>query len=397
VKILIVHQHFRLPSEGGAIRSYYLATALKMRGFDVVVVTAHNKQTYETLSIEGIEVHYLPIPYDNKFGFFARIWSFLRFVRQSVEAALRISNLDICYAISVPLTVGIVAMRLKRRKNIPYIFEVGDLWPDAPIQLGFIKNVLLQRAVYLMESRIYRDAKSIVALSTDIALAIEKKISGKRIDVIPNMADCDFYVPEKKDEARELRFEVQNKFVVSYIGAIGFANGLEYFLKCAEAAGKAQMNVHFLLCGEGAMLESLKRITAESDLQNLSFLNFTTRDGVKEIFQVTDAAFVCYRDVPILETGSPNKYFDALAAGKLIVNNFGGWIKKEIEENQCGISLNPKDPMDFRKKMKPFLDSPVLLQQFQTASRRLAETKYARNLLSEKFASIFDGQSDSGL
>jgi hypothetical protein len=76
---------------------------------------------------------------------------------------------------------------------------------------------------------------------------------------------------------------------------------------------------------------------------------------------ITDAAFVCYKNVPILETGSPNKYFDGLAAGKLIVINFGGWIRKEIEEKQCGIYADPQQPTDFVKKIRPFICDQKLL------------------------------------
>ncbi len=75
---------------------------------------------------------------------------------------------------------------------MPYIFEVGDLWPDAPVQMGFVKNYFLVSLLFRLEKLIYREAKSIVALSLPIKEAIENKIGDKKIDIIPNMADCDF-------------------------------------------------------------------------------------------------------------------------------------------------------------------------------------------------------------
>ena len=239
-----------------------------------------------------------------------------------------------------------------------------------------------------MEKFIYDRTEAIVALSPMIKAAVEKKIPGKPVHLIPNMADTDFYKPEEKDEAMLRKFGVTDKFVVSYIGAIGLANGLDFYLECARACQGTGLPVHFLLCGDGALLENFKGIVKQHQLKNFSILPFQNRDGVKEVMNVTDATFICYRPVPILETGSPNKYFDGLAAGKLILINFGGWVKEEIEKVSCGVYINSKSPHEFVKKIEAFVSDTHRLKQYQQASRLLAESKYSRILLSEKFAGI---------
>ncbi|MEQ1586212.1 MAG: glycosyltransferase family 4 protein [Cyclobacteriaceae bacterium] len=389
MKILILHQHFNTPEKGGAIRSYYLAKALVDKGMEVVVITAHNEKQYKKEITEGIEVHYLPVAYDNRFGFTARSWSFLKYVKGVIGIASRFKDFNYCYAISVPLTVGLAAMWIKLRYKIPYIFEVGDLWPDAPVQMGFIKNYVFAHLLYKLERRIYQSAQSIVALSPSIQAAIESKVRDKKVHLIPNMADCEFYRPEPKQKQLVQQFGVYGKFVVSYIGAVGVANGLDYFLECANAARKAKLPIHFFICGDGALVDRLKKNAQQLSLVNLTFLDFTNRKGVQDLLNVTDAAFICYKQVPILETGSPNKFFDGLAAGKLIIINFEGWIKKELEENQCGFYSNPQQPTDFVKRIAPFLHEQELLSRYQVASRRLAEKKYSREQLSTEFAAIF--------
>jgi glycosyltransferase involved in cell wall biosynthesis len=390
VKILILHQHFNTPQKGGAIRSYYLAKALVDRGLEVIVITAHNQATYKREDVEGIEVHYLPVAYDNRFGFAARSWSFIKYVNGVLDLAKQFQDVDYCYAISVPLTVGLAAMRIKGRYKIPYIFEVGDLWPEAPIQMGFVKNYFFQQALYALEKRIYKSADSIVALSSSIQSAIEQKVPGKKIHLIPNMADCDFYHPESKQLALEEKYNVQEKFVVSYIGAIGVANGLDYFLACARASRKANLPIHFLLCGDGAELDRLKKSADQHELHNLTFLPFTNREGVREVMNVTDASFICYKPVSVLETGSPNKYFDGLAAGKMIIINFGGWIREEIEENNCGVYINPLEPADFVRKISPILEDKENQRKLSSKARALAERNYSREKLGSKFGDIFN-------
>jgi glycosyltransferase involved in cell wall biosynthesis len=389
MNILILHQHFKTPQEGGAIRSYYLAKALVDGGAQVSVITAHNKKAMEQKKIEGIEVLYLPVAYENSFAFAARSWSFMKYVWGVIKVSKHFKQADYCYAISVPLTVGLAAQWIKRRHHIPFIFEVGDMWPDAPIQMGFVTNIVLKRVLYQLEYSIYQSADSIVALSPGIKSSIEKKVPEKKVHLIPNMADCDFFKPELKLAALEEKYLVKGKFVVSYIGAVGLANGLDYFLECANASRKADLPIHFFICGEGALLPRLKRNATQSGLVNLTFVDFRNREGVRELLNVTDAAFICYKPLPVLETGSPNKFFDGLAAGKLIIINFGGWIKNEIETHLCGFYVNPNQPIDFTKKIIPFLSDKKLLENYQQASRKLAEKHYSRNLLSIRYTGIF--------
>jgi glycosyltransferase involved in cell wall biosynthesis len=373
LKILILHQHFKTPQTGGAIRSWYLAKGLLEHGHTPIVITSHNEKKYIHTTIDGIEVHYLPIAYENSFDYYRRSVAFLRFVYSSIRVAARIHNVDRIYAISVPLTIAFVARWTSFRKGIPYFFEVGDLWPDAPVEMGFIRNPLMKVSLYSVEKTAYRKARLVVALSPAIRDAILKKVPDARVITIPNISDCEFYKPTPRHDDK--------KFVVSYIGATGLANGLDYLLECANVCRKAALPVHFIVCGTGALLERLKGNAKQLGLQNITFTGFVNRDGVRDVMNITDAVFVCYKDLPILETGSPNKFFDGLAAGKLIVINFGGWIKKEIEEHRCGVAISKKDPTDFINKIRTFITDPDLLKEYQMNSRKLAEQKYERKKL----------------
>ena len=386
MKVLILHQHFNTPYEGGAIRSYYLAKALVDKGFETVVVTGSNDKE-GIQDVDGITVHYLKVPYNNNFGFLKRGISFVRFVNRAVVEAKKIQTADLVYAISVPLTVGIAAMRIQKRFGIPFIFEVGDLWPEAPIEMGFINNAILRNYFIGLERKVYEKAESVIALSTAIEDGVRRVVPNKKIHLIPNMADTDFYKPKPKDKVLEKKFGVDKKFVISYIGALGFANGLDHLLDAARFAHTARLEVKFLICGEGAMREKLSKKITEEKIENVSLLPFANRDGVREIMNVTDASFISYLPFKVLETGSPNKYFDALAAGKMVITNFGGWIRDEVEKEKLGFSYS-NEPNEFVKKLTAFLSDPSLVAGAQRNSRVLAERKYSRKILSERFAGI---------
>jgi len=387
VNILIIHQHFKTPDEGGALRSYFLAKALVKKGFKVQVLTGlSGKNRQSQVHIEGFEVHYLPVTYANNFGFWRRIFSFLKFVWLCIRVSRKLRDVELVYAISVPLTVGLAARWMKWRHGIPYIFEVGDLWPDAAIELDVIQNSILKNFLWRMERRIYMNAKSIVALSPAIREAIQKKAPGKTLYVIPNMSDCEYFKEERKDERLAEKLKVRGKFVVSYFGAMGFANGLEYLLEGARFCQDENLPIHFILAGDGAERMNLVEKSKKLKLNNFSFQTFQNRDGIHELMNVTDAVFVCYRNAPILETGSPNKFFDGLAAGKLIIVNFGGWIRKEIEEAQCGFYVNPAKPEEIAAQLKTLLTKPST--EYGKKARELAMMKFSREKLTEAWVDI---------
>lgn len=388
MKILYLHQYFRTPEEGGAIRSYYLARGLVEHGIDVELITSHNEPDMVTRDIDGIKVHYLPVRYDNRDGFLKRLFAFFKFMRLARKKAAEIKEVDLVYATSTPLTIGVSAMKIKKDKKIPYYFEVRDLWPEAPFQMGVIRNKFLKQYLKNLEAKVYDEADQLIALSPGIKQGIAATQPGKPIAVIPNMSDIDFFKPEKKQPELKELFKTRGDFVISYFGAIGRANHLEYLLAAANAALKAELKIKFLIIGEGSELSRLKYLAKHFDLTNVSFLPFQNKYNLRRVLNVTDAAYVSFISKPIMETNSPNKFFDALAAGKLIITNTKGWVKDIVEEQDCGFYYNPDRPADFVSRIRPYTEDPKNLSVAQAAAREVAEKQFARSVQVQKLVEL---------
>lgn len=385
MKILYIHQYFKTPEEGGSIRSYYLAKGLVDAGHEVTMITAHSADQ-SIRNIDGIQVHYLPVPYDNSFGFFQRIWSFWQFVRLAKKEAKKVSKHDLAYVMTTPLTTGFIATYLKKELNLPYYFEVGDLWPEAPIQMGVIKNRLLKKWLYSLERKFYFEADRVIALSPAIRNYVEKVSPNTKVYVIPNMADCQFFEPQNNVGD----FSESNKFQVTYCGAIGKANQLEYLIASAKESNQQSLPIHFNIIGYGSEMKRLKSLAKR--MQNVSFYPHSSKKCVKNLLEKSDAVYVSFKDVHVLGTGSPNKFFDSLAAGKLTIINFNGWIKQLISKNKCGFYHDPNSPKEFVKKMKVFLDSPELLSKYQKNGRKLAELYYDKDIQVTKLLKILNNE-----
>ncbi|MEO1050873.1 MAG: glycosyltransferase family 4 protein [Bacteroidota bacterium] len=384
--ILYIHQYFKTPKEGGAIRSYYLAKGLVDKGFKVIMITAHNQKEYVHTYVDGIEVHYLPIYYANHLGFLARIKAFLTFAYKAIRLSRRIKGVDLSYVMTTPLTTGIIALWLKKFRKIPFYFEVGDLWPTAPVQMGSIKNPLLKRLLYAFESKLYKEAKKNIALSPAIQSYIEEKAPGKQVGMIPNISDTDFFQRSAKKEVLENKYDVKDQFVVTYLGAAGRANHLEYILEVAEACLKQGLKIKFMIAAEGSEEKRLQHIILERGITNVDFRPFTDKEGVKELMNITDAVFISYANVPVLQTGSPNKFFDGLAAGKIIIVNFEGWIKEVIEGANCGFYTDCLKPASFPEQISQYVFNDILRKTSQKNSRLVAEEFFAKSKLVDQLA-----------
>lgn len=387
-RILYIHQYFKTPEEGGAIRSYYLAKGLVEQGFSVEMLTAHSEKIPTHTQIDGINVHYLPVPYSNEMGFVKRLFSFYRFVKLAKKYIPQIKDIDLAYITSTPLTVGYLGLWLKNKKNIPYVFEVRDLWPTAPIEIGVIKGSLFKKYLYRLEKKIYQNAERIVALSPDMQKWIEEVAPSQTVDVIPNMADCAFFQQENKDPRLEAFYHAQNKFVITYFGSIGTTNHLEYLLDIAALCQEQQLNVAFKIVGKGSRKSHIKLLSYLKKLHNVSFVGYLNKEGVKRILNITDATYVCFANFPVLGSNSPNKLFDSLAAGKLTLVNTTGWTKKLVEDHACGFYAQPENPQEFVNQLMPFLDNRELLATYKDNARAVAESFYSKKNQISKLSQV---------
>ena len=394
MRIIYIHQYFKKITENGSHRSWYLASALSDAGFDVQMITAHHFPNKTEKINENFTVHYLNVPYDNSFGFFKRILAFFSFFWKSFFLAKKIikenkykSKKNIVYATSTPLTVGITAFLLEKFYKIPYFFEVRDLWPEAPIQMKVIKNFILIKILRFLERKIYQNASKIITLSPAMHAHVGEVLSNipkKEIFMFPNMSDNEFFTHKTGKK-------VLDTFSVVYFGTLGKANHLEYLLDIARFGNENNKKVDFFIVGDGAEKKRLEKMAY--DLPNVLFIKAFEKDLMNVFLGEMSAVYVSFLDIPVLESCSPNKFFDALAAGKMCITNTKGWLKTLVEDNQCGFYASPHNPADFWEKLDIFINdtenSTENLQKYENNARQLAERSFDKNKICKEFVGIF--------
>jgi len=343
--------------------------------------------------IDGIDVVYINVPYNNSMGLLKRLMSFIRFMVKSLSIAWREKNVGLVLATSTPLTVGFPALVLKKFKKIPYVFEVRDLWPEVPIQMGALKNKFLIYIAKWFEKIIYENAMHIVSLSPGMYDGVVARgIEEEKVTMIPNMSKIDSFWPRPKNLELISKLELsKDSFKIAYFGAMGASNAMDSILEAARHL-KNYDDIDFLFMGHGAMEQVLKESAYEEGLSNLNFYGNIAMSKLSEIVNFCDVALVTFSNLPILATNSPNKLFDSLSAGKPIIVNSPGWTKDLVERYECGIFVEPENHLDMAEKILYLKNNPEAVLKMGKNSRILAETKYDKSILCSQFAKVIDAQ-----
>ncbi len=399
MNILYIHQYFKTPEEPGGTRSYWISKELIKRGHNVTMITSSAKNNDTNTpnifekDIEGIKVIYIKNEYSNYMSTPQKITSFVKFLLKAINIGVKQKNIDMVFATSTPLTVGYIALRLKYKKGWPYIFEVRDLWPEFPIQIGAIKNKLIIKILRAFEKKIYEKSEHVIALSPGMKDGVlDTGIPTEKCTMVPNMSKPDEFYPREKSREIMEQFNIDDKKInVIHFGSMGRANGLTYIIetaKCLQEIG--ENSVDFIFMGDGATLPILKQKVTEYKLCNVKFLGNHKMSIVSEVVNCCDASITSFLDLPILYTNSPNKLFDSLSAGKPIIVNSAGWTKDLCEKENCGFYVNPKDPMDFANKLIKYKENKEQLKIWAENSRRLSLEVFDKNILSAKIADAIE-------
>ena len=398
MRILYLHQYFMTRAGVGGTRSYEFARRFVARGHEVRMVTAAPTAGGGVRSVEGIEVvgvraGYADYVSGTRLSYPRRALAFARFALAATAAVLRLPRPDVVYATSPPLTIALPALAAVKRHRAPLVFEVRDLWPEAPIQMGALGSPLLQRLARLLERLAYGAAAEVIALSPGmrdgvVAVGVEPK----RVTLVPNASDLELFSPELDGSEVRRALGLGNRFVCSYFGTMGEANDLKQVIEAAALLKEqGQDGVVFVLHGDGKRRPALEDLARRRRLHNVVFSEpVPDKRSVARLAAASDACMTIYKDVPILATCSPNKLFDTFAAGRAAIVNTPGWLKELVEEHEAGVYARPGDPADLARKVAFLRDHPELVERYGRNARRLAEAEFSRELLAERALGVLE-------
>ncbi len=399
--VLYFHQYFATRRRSTATRSYELARRLVDRGHRVTIVSRDTRmleagrdarppgRLVARERVDGIDVLFLNVPYANRYPTPVRLASFTAFTMAAGVAGALERRPDVVFASSTPLTIGLAGLATARLKRVPFVFEIRDLWPAVPVQLGALKSRAAIRSAEWLERRLYAGAERIVVLSEGAQQDLARRgIPREKLALIPNASDLDVFRPGVVDEGFRGKHGLEDRFVALYTGAMGRANGLDQLVDAAVALKGSRVTIVAL--GDGGERPRLERRVRELGLENLRFLPSVAKDELAGIVGAADVTLTIFAPYPVLETNSPNKFFDSLAAGKPPVVNLDGWLRRLVEANDAGVWAPAGDPERLAEVLAELSDDPERVERMGRNARALAEREFSRDLMAERLARVLE-------
>lgn len=367
--IALLNQHHHNPDCPATCRHYTFMQEL-VRRHQLSLVTSDGWRKTRITSMyswvpEGVELHECLAPYSNKMGVRKRLKAFAGFAGSAFKRTMQLQKPDVLWAVSTPLSTPWVAAQAARLRGLPWVFEVQDLWPSFPIQMGAVQNTWLQQRLYRMERRLYESASHIITLSPDMTDYIANLgIPREKITTNYNGTDLDMVAAVQEQEVEVLRrkYNLQGKQVVLYAGTYGRANSIPTLMQTVRSMA-ADTSIVFVFTGNGYYEPQLQELAKQAP--NLLLLPPQPRPEVFRLFKLADVSLVPFNDLPVLASNSPAKFYDSLACGTPAIVTNPGWTKAFVEKYNCGWYAPAEQPELLAQTLREVLAQP---QQLQTAS-----------------------------
>jgi glycosyltransferase involved in cell wall biosynthesis len=406
MKILYISQYFPPEMGAPAARAAELSRHWAAAGHDVTVLTGFPnhptgvvppeyrkkfRRLFAREQIHGVNlVRSWLLPFPNRKAY-ERMLNYTSFCFSAASTGLFLSRPDVVIATSPQLLVALAGWWVARSKRVPFVFEVRDLWPEslAAVGAGDGKS-LLHRTLAKIAGFLYRRADRIAVVTPAFEDHLVKhwSVPREKISVIENGVETDLFAPQAASALRK-ELNVEGKFVVSYIGTMGMAHGLETILDAAAALRSTNPEIIFLVLGEGAEKERIAALARQRGLDNLRFIGQQPREKIPAYICASDVCLVLLKKNDVFKTVIPTKMLEFMSCARPVILGVDGQARIILEEAQAGLVVEPENSDALASAVRYLASNLEMAAKLgrngreyivQNCSRRQTAEKYIRVL-----------------
>lgn len=405
MKILYISQYF--PPEMGApsARASELARHWAAAGDDVSVLTGFPNHPTGVVPPEwrsrlrrlayheklaGVDVYRTwlwPLPNGKSHE---RMRNYASFCISAALRGMTLPRPDVIIASSPQLLVGLSGWWLAFSRQIPFVFEVRDLWPESLAAVGLGgENSLLHHTLSAVAKFLYQRADRIVVVTPAFKdhLIARWRLPADKIDVVENGVETDLFTPAAGSSMSELKKKLgaDSRFLVCYIGTMGMAHGLETLLDAAARLQSESPNVLFLLIGEGAEKERIQSLAHSRRLMNVRFLEQQPREKIPAFISASDACLVLLKKTDVFKTVIPTKMLEFMSCARPVILGVEGQAQQIIEDAGAGLVIPPEDANALASAIKQLERNRDLARALGEKGRAYILRKFSRAGTAQKY------------
>lgn len=361
MKILFITDNFPPEVNAPATRTFEHVIEWQKKGVEVTIVTCapnfpHGKvydgyknKLYQKEMYKGIEVIRVWSYVSSNSGFAKRVLDYVSFAFMAFIVGL-FRKQDIIIATSPQFFTTWAAWALSKIKRTPWIFELRDLWPESIKTVGAMKQGKAIDFLERVELGLYKSSDKVIAVTDAFKKnLINRGIEENKISVVTNGSNLELFYPRDKETALLQELNLENKFIVGYIGTHGMAHSLDFIMN--SIAEIKDNDIHFLFIGDGAMKKTIVNIAEKLKLANVTFLNPISKDEVPRYLSLVDVSLAPLKKDDNFKTVIPSKIFEASAMLKPTLLGVEGQAQEILEKYNAGLCFEPENMNDFIEKL----------------------------------------------
>jgi glycosyltransferase involved in cell wall biosynthesis len=411
MKILYVSQYFPPEMGAPAARAAELSRHWAAAGHDVSVLTGFPnhptgvvpteyrsklRQLVAHEQIDGVNVvRTWLLPFPNRRAY-ERMLNYSSFCASAASTGLFLTRPDVVIATSPQLLVGLSGWWLARSKRVPFVFEVRDLWPESLAAVGMGEdNSLLHRSLARIAGFLYRHADRIVVVTPAFEDYLVKhwRVPREKISVIENGVETQLFAPEPSSgKAAVLRKELASdgKFVVSYIGTMGMAHGLETIITTASQLRDTNPEIIFLMLGEGAEKERIAALARDRGLNNLRFVDQQPREKIPAYICASDVCLVLLKKTDLFKTVIPTKMLEFMSCARPVILGVDGQARAILEEARGGLVIEPENSDALADAIRYLATNREAARTLGKNGREYVVRKFSRQQTAERYIHVLE-------
>ncbi|MEQ8194753.1 MAG: glycosyltransferase family 4 protein [Rhodospirillales bacterium] len=398
MKILFFSDNFPPETNAAATRVYERACYWAQWGHEVTVITCapnfphgrlfggYRNRWHQTEEMAGLRVVRVKTYIAANKGVVRRTLDFLSYMVSGFAAGLFETKPDVIVSTSPQFFAAVAGWALGAVRRVPFVFELGDLWPESIAAVGAMRQSRLLRMVEKFELFLYRRSAAVAALTQAFKTnLVSRGIEAGKIAVVINGVDTWRYGPRPRDPELGETYGLKDRFVVGYVGTHGMAHGLQNVLNAAELL-KEESNVRLLLAGAGAERDALIEEARMRGLGNVVFIPPQPKEAMPRIWSLCDVALVHLRDHPAFANVIPSKMFEAMAMSlPILLAVPDGEARRILEADKAGVWVAPENPQALADAVRRLSAEPeqyrALADAGLAAAPRHSREQQARDML----------------
>ena len=288
---------------------------------------------------------------------------------------------------------GVVGIKISRKKNIPFVYEIRALWEDAAVDQGKTKEGSLRyKLTRNMETNIINKADHVTVICEGLKNdLLGRGIPDEKISVIPNGVDTDNFKPIESDIEIQHKYGLKDKIVFGFIGTFFYFEGLEILIRAIKELSIRNNNIKLLLVGSGHEENNLKAQVMKLRLEDkVIFTGRVSHHEIKKYYSVVDIFIYPRISKRITELVTPLKPLEAMAMEKIVIGSDVGGIKELVDERKTGMLFKAEDHYALTDKIQEVIKNIKNMKKMVKEARQFVVEQRNWLKICERYFDIYN-------